>query len=194
MSRPAAYFRLVRAGWILTREGVVAAMPGDQLSGLPKLGWRIGSLLARRRSEQRQRSERLARAIERLGPSYIKLGQFLATRPDVVGRDMAADLASLQDNVDTFPRAEAVAAIEGSLGRPIADLYTSFGEPVASANRWRRRPLRRFIPPMSRMREGRRRSRSRSSGLASGDASRTTSKAISSRRICRSATSVRAAD
>ncbi|TAN00113.1 MAG: 2-polyprenylphenol 6-hydroxylase [Rhizobiaceae bacterium] len=134
MSRPAAYFRLIRAGWILTREGVVAAMPGDQLSGLPRFGWRIGSLLARRRAEERQRSERLARAIERLGPSYIKLGQFLATRPDVVGRDMAADLSSLQDNVDTFPTAEAVAAIEASLGRRISDLYADFGEPVAAAS------------------------------------------------------------
>ena len=134
MSRPAAYFRLIRAGWILTREGVVAAMPGDQLSGLPRFAWRVGSMLARRRAEERERSERLARAIEMLGPSYIKLGQFLATRPDVVGRDLAADLSSLQDSVDTFPTAEAVTAIEGSLGRPIADLYVDFGEPVAAAS------------------------------------------------------------
>ena len=70
----------------------------------------------------------------RLGPSYVKLGQFLATRPDVVGNDMALDLALLQDKMHTFPKAEAVAAIEGSLGRKIDDLYAKFGEPVAAAS------------------------------------------------------------
>ncbi|WP_292386755.1 2-polyprenylphenol 6-hydroxylase, partial [Mesorhizobium sp.] len=69
-----------------------------------------------------------------LGPSYVKLGQFLATRPDVVGNDMAVDLALLQDKMHTFPRAEAVAAIEASLGRRIEDLYATFGEPVAAAS------------------------------------------------------------
>ena len=134
MSTPAAYFRLVRAGWIMVREGVVAALPGDQLSGLPRLGWRIGTALARRRSAGRDRSERFAKAATRLGPSYVKLGQFLATRPDVVGTEVALDLANLQDRMETFPRAEAVTAIVGSLGRPLDDLYESFGEPVAAAS------------------------------------------------------------
>ena len=134
MSTPAAYFRLARAGWIMVREGVVAALPGDQLSGLPRLGWRIGTALARRRSAGRDRSERFAKAATRLGPSYVKLGQFLATRPDVVGTEIALDLANLQDRMETFPRADAVAAIVGSLGRPLDDLYESFGEPVAAAS------------------------------------------------------------
>jgi len=134
MSTPAAYFRLVRAGWIMVREGVVAALPGDQLSGLPRLGWRAGTALARRRSAGSDRSERFARAATRLGPSYVKLGQFLATRPDVVGTEVALDLANLQDRMETFPRSEAVAAIVGSLGRPLDDLYESLGEPVAAAS------------------------------------------------------------
>ncbi|TIV76250.1 MAG: 2-polyprenylphenol 6-hydroxylase, partial [Mesorhizobium sp.] len=66
--------------------------------------------------------------------SYVKLGQFLATRPDVVGNDMALDLALLQDKMHTFPKAEAVHAIEASLGRRIDDLYLGFGEPVAAAS------------------------------------------------------------
>jgi ubiquinone biosynthesis protein len=69
-----------------------------------------------------------------LGPSYVKLGQFLATRPDVVGQEMALDLASLQDRMDTFPEAQARAAIEGSLGAPVEALYANFGEPVAAAS------------------------------------------------------------
>lgn len=134
MSTVGAASRLFRAGWIMVREGVIATVPGDQLSGLPKLGWRLARLLTRRSAMRRDRAERLADAVTRLGPSYVKLGQFLATRPDVVGSEIAADLAALQDRMDTFPTAEAVAEIEGSLGRPLRDLYETFGEPVAAAS------------------------------------------------------------
>ncbi|MCX8571452.1 MULTISPECIES: 2-polyprenylphenol 6-hydroxylase [Hyphomicrobiales] len=134
MSSIGASFRLARAGWVLVREGVVAALPGDQLSGLPKFGWRVARLLTRRRARKSVRSDRLANAVARLGPSYVKLGQFLATRPDVVGDQIALDLALLQDSMATFPMAEAVEAIEGSLGRKVADLYTSIDAPVAAAS------------------------------------------------------------
>ena len=134
MTTIGAGFRLLRAGWVLVREGVVAALPGDQLPGLPKFGWRVAKLLARPRSRRSGRTERLANAVARLGPSYVKLGQFLATRPDVVGNDIAVDLAMLQDKMDTFPKEEAMALIEASLGREVRDLYAYFGEPVAAAS------------------------------------------------------------
>ena len=94
----------------------------------------MAKVLARRRSRRRGRSERLADAVARLGPSYVKLGQFLATRPDVVGNDIAVDLAMLQDKMETFPKEQAVALIESSLGRPVGELFTSLGEPVAAAS------------------------------------------------------------
>jgi ubiquinone biosynthesis protein len=134
MSSIGAGFRLVRAGWIMTREGVFAALPGDELTGAPRLAWRLATLLTRRRAKQRERPERLAEAVSRLGPSYVKLGQFLATRPDVVGDEIALDLAQLHDQMATFPTAQARAAIEGSLGRPVGELYVSFEEPVAAAS------------------------------------------------------------
>ncbi|MEQ8449473.1 MAG: 2-polyprenylphenol 6-hydroxylase [Nitratireductor sp.] len=134
MSTVGAYFRLARAGWVMVREGVFAALPGDQLVGLPKLGWRLSRMLARRRSTARDRSENLSKAAARLGPSYVKLGQFLATRPDVVGADVALDLASLQDRMETFPQDQAVATVEASLGRPVGELYATFGAPVAAAS------------------------------------------------------------
>ena len=134
MSDFGAALRLIRAGWIMTREGVVAALPGEELPGLPKFGWRVAKLFTRRRARRHGRSQRLADAVTRLGPSYVKLGQFLATRPDVVGADIASDLALLQDKMATFPQAASISAIEGSLGRPIGDLYVSFGEPVAAAS------------------------------------------------------------
>ena len=134
MSRVGAGFRLAKAGWVLVREGVIAALPGDQLSGLPKFGWRLARLFTRRSARRYRRSDRLAKAVARLGPSYVKLGQFMATRPDVVGNDIALDLAMLQDKMQTFPKPEAIAAIEASLGRPVGDLYASFGDAVAAAS------------------------------------------------------------
>ena len=134
MSSVGAFLRLVRAGWVMTREGVIGALPGDELTGLPRTGWRIARLLTRRRARGLDRSQRLSDAVARLGPSYVKLGQFLATRPDVVGNDIALDLARLQDKMPTFPREQAVAAIESSLGRPVDTLFERLGEPVAAAS------------------------------------------------------------
>ncbi|GHD16004.1 2-polyprenylphenol 6-hydroxylase [Tianweitania populi] len=133
MSTPAAYFRLARAGWILLREGVFAALPGQDLEGLPHRGWRVAQVLARRRAPD-ERAQRLIRATQLLGPSYVKLGQFLATRPDVVGSDLALDLTQLQDRMPTFPREEAALMIEGSLGRPVSDLFARLDPPVAAAS------------------------------------------------------------
>ncbi|MBN9069061.1 MAG: ubiquinone biosynthesis protein UbiB, partial [Rhizobiales bacterium] len=134
MSTLGASLRLARAGWVLARKGVLASLPGDELSGAPKAAWRVSKALAGRRAARKGRTERLADAVEKLGPSYVKLGQFLATRPDVVGKNMARDLAGLQDRMATFPRAEAVASVEASLGRPMEELFERFGEPVAAAS------------------------------------------------------------
>src|SRR3954465_11117330 len=77
---------------------------------------------------------RLSRALARLGPAYLKLGQFLATRPDVVGVIMARDLEALQDRLPPFPHAEAGGVIATALERPISQLFTSLGPPVAAAS------------------------------------------------------------
>ncbi len=134
MSALAAYFRLVRAGWILAREGVFAALPGEQLSGPANFGWRVSKIVSRRRARGEKRADRMARAVDRLGPSYVKLGQFLATRPDVVGAEVATDLAALQDRMDFFPQPIAMETIEGALGRTVRDLYARIDPPIAAAS------------------------------------------------------------
>lgn len=134
MSTPGAYVRLVRIGWVLIREGVVSALPAENLPPVARLLQKAAGLLVRRGARNEQRSDKLARAIERLGPSYVKIGQFLATRPDVVGADFAEDLAFLQDRMATFPVEEARATIEGSLGRPVDALFDTFGDPIAAAS------------------------------------------------------------
>ena len=134
MSTLGAYARIVRIGWVLVREGVVSALPSEDMPPLMKAGKSFAALFARNRAKDAKRSDRLAKAVERLGPSYVKIGQFLATRPDVVGTEFSADLALLQDRMATFPQAEAIATIEGSLGRKIDDLYSEFAGPIAAAS------------------------------------------------------------
>src|ERR1700728_698944 len=77
---------------------------------------------------------RRSTALTRLGPSYVKLGQFLAPRPDVVGAALAHDLERLQDHMPAFPQEEAEAAIATSFGRPLSSVFASFGPPVAAAS------------------------------------------------------------
>ena len=91
----------------------------------------LARLIARPREGERNR---LGVAMGRLGPSYIKLGQFLATRPDVVGAAAVRDLESLQDRVPPFPLATAIAIVEAALERPLASVFADFGEPVAAAS------------------------------------------------------------
>ncbi len=77
---------------------------------------------------------RLARALESLGPAYIKLGQVLATRSDVVGAETAKALGELQDNLPPFPTAEAKRVVEQSLDKPLDAVFASFSEPIAAAS------------------------------------------------------------
>ncbi|WP_163500183.1 AarF/UbiB family protein, partial [Escherichia coli] len=77
---------------------------------------------------------RLSKALTRLGPSYVKFGQFLATRPDIVGMAAALDLEKLQDRVPAFPQGQAIRVVETAFGKPLRDLFASFSEPVAAAS------------------------------------------------------------
>ena len=74
------------------------------------------------------------RALNALGPAYIKFGQMLSTRPDVVGDDFANQLRVLQDKLPPFSMAEAKAEILRELGQPVETLFSSFSEPVAAAS------------------------------------------------------------
>ncbi len=67
---------------------------------------------------------RLAQALEHLGPAYIKLGQMLANRPDIVGSDVAAALQHLQDRLPPFSDAAARIEIANAFGRPTTALFT----------------------------------------------------------------------
>ncbi|MAU98072.1 MAG: 2-polyprenylphenol 6-hydroxylase [Fulvimarina sp.] len=127
-------FALLRACFVLAREGVVGAFPSEGLPPVPALLHRAARLLERRSAKNQARSDRLSRALHRLGPSYVKLGQFLATRPDIVGADIAGELGALQDKVPPFDHRLAVAEIETTLGRSIDELFIDLGEVVGAAS------------------------------------------------------------
>jgi len=79
--------------------------------------------------------QRLALALAELGPAFIKLGQALSTRADLLSEQVAADLSELQDRLPPFPVAQARAAIEGDFGVPVSTLFSSFDDkPVAAAS------------------------------------------------------------
>jgi ubiquinone biosynthesis protein len=81
------------------------------------------------------RGVRLRRGLERLGPIFVKFGQVLSTRRDLLPLDIADELAKLQDRVPPFPAAEARKLVEKAYGRPITDVFATFeAEPVASAS------------------------------------------------------------
>ena len=123
---------LARVGYVLTREGVVALVPPERVPALARPGLWVARLLARRAAAGR--AERIMAALTRLGPSYVKLGQFLATRPDIVGVSLARDLEGLQDRMPAFPQAISEAEIEAALGKPVSQLFTRLGPPVAAAS------------------------------------------------------------
>ncbi|WP_408592892.1 2-polyprenylphenol 6-hydroxylase [Paracoccus marcusii] len=76
----------------------------------------------------------ITRAITALGPAYIKFGQILSTRADVVGPEMAGQLRMLQDRLPPFPTDMAKKAIEAELRAPVDQLFSEFSEPVAAAS------------------------------------------------------------
>lgn len=76
----------------------------------------------------------VARAINALGPAYIKFGQILSTRPDVIGPDLAKDMRTLQDKLPPFPMDEARRAVRQALGHEVEELFTDFEPPVAAAS------------------------------------------------------------
>ena len=87
------------------------------------------------RSQGRNRAEKLRLALEELGPIFIKFGQALSTRRDLLPTDIADELAKLQDRVPPFDGAVARAQVEASLGKPVGELFGSFDEqPLAAAS------------------------------------------------------------
>ncbi|AHA28369.1 2-polyprenylphenol 6-hydroxylase [Candidatus Liberibacter americanus] len=128
------YYNLFRIVWVLVREGVISSLSFDQLPYKLVFFQKISSFFARGKSRNYRHSHRLARAMERLGPSYVKMGQFLATRPDIIGAKLSEDLSLLQDRMGFFSTDIAKLLVSSSLNRQIEELYYDFSDPIAAAS------------------------------------------------------------
>ncbi|MBX3551961.1 MAG: 2-polyprenylphenol 6-hydroxylase [Pseudolabrys sp.] len=124
--------RLGRAGFVFAREGVLSLVDPRPLPVPARTALALARLIERRGVSDG--SSRLANALTRLGPTYVKLGQFLATRQDVVGAAIARDLERLQDKMPPFPQAEAERIVETALEGPLSAHFVSFSPPVAAAS------------------------------------------------------------
>lgn len=129
-----AYLRLVKAGFVLAREGIFSIAPREDVPPPAQAALWVADFIARKGVDDVGKGERLTKALNRLGPSYIKLGQFLATRPDIVGLDIAQGLGNLRDKVPPFDDAIARQLIRENLNRDVDTLYKNFGEAVAAAS------------------------------------------------------------
>ena len=123
--------RLLRVARILARHDALFLL--DQLDIAP-IARRLARLVSRRNAKGRP-GERLARALQAAGPSFIKLGQALSTRSDLLGEELCEDLSSLQDALPPFSGAEARRAIEEEFERTVDELFEAFDDvPVAAAS------------------------------------------------------------
>jgi len=122
----ASIFRLIRILLVGLRFGLYEFVPalGRRRVVRMLLPWNPGT-----------RARRLRRALETLGPIFVKFGQMLSTRRDLLPTDVADELAKLQDQVPPFASEDAIAEIERSLERPLDEVFTSFEHSaVASAS------------------------------------------------------------
>ncbi len=125
--------QLARAGRVIARnDGFLTPQQLAEIPAPARLARKLGKIGSRPASTSGRTP--LATAMTELGPSYIKLGQFLATRADLVGAKNAADLSTLQDRMPPFALAEAKAEIAAQLGAPVETLYEDFGPPIAAAS------------------------------------------------------------
>jgi len=130
----ASLARLSRAIFTLARHDAILPAEYQPLYPAPiRLFGRAMRVFARKDNAENP-GERLARALERLGPSYVKFGQVLATRGDVIGERFARGLSRLQDRMPAFDDREARIVVEKELGSTIDDLFVEFGPSIAAAS------------------------------------------------------------
>ena len=128
------FLRLVFIGLTVLRFGLDEVALSRFRQGWVRALVRVATIGRRDRLDE-PRGARLRMALEKLGPIFVKFGQVLSTRRDLLPLDVADELARLQDRVPPFPGAQAVALIEKAYGKPIGQVFAHFDPvPVASAS------------------------------------------------------------
>ncbi|NCF09685.1 MAG: ubiquinone biosynthesis regulatory protein kinase UbiB [Gammaproteobacteria bacterium] len=134
MLRPSEAWRLAHISWVLLRFGLDDLVLATHLLR-PLRFVRFAMPWTWVRGDLGPRAVRLRLSLEALGPIFVKFGQLLSTRRDLLPDDIANELAKLQDRVPPFPGAVARTTVETSFGKPVAELFRSFDEnALASAS------------------------------------------------------------
>ena len=130
----ATFFRMLRTGWVLVRHD--ALVPKEYADGVPWFVRLFGSLsrILAIRGRAQNPGERFANALEKLGPAYIKFGQILSTRGDMLDPVFIKGLSRLKDQVPAFPMAKAETMLAAEWGAPWQDKLETLSEPVAAAS------------------------------------------------------------
>ena len=92
------------------------------------------SFTPKKRDSNKSEGERLSDSLESMGTTFIKLGQFLATRPDIIGENLSRQLENLQDKLPPFPLVQAKEIIKNDLGEDTYNSIVKLSEPVAAAS------------------------------------------------------------
>ncbi len=117
------FFQIIKVGYLFTRcELPDNFLPKDSKSLLGKV------------LNFRKKKQTFGSTLESLGPSYIKLGQFLATRPDIIGSKFAKELANLQDDLPKFEKKISEEIVEAEFNTKIQDVFSEFNESIAAAS------------------------------------------------------------
>lgn len=134
MIRPAEVLRLLQINRVLVRHGLDEIILATYLFRPVRFVYYLNPWNWFRR-HQLPRGVRIRLALQDLGPIYVKLGQLISTRRDLIPTDIADELALLQDKVAPFPNEQALLIIEKNLGRPLKEIFAAFDEvPLASAS------------------------------------------------------------
>jgi len=130
-------FLLLTIGRKLARSGVITSI--DAIYDPPKIikifFFILGISIKKRTQNKNETPEqKLCSSLQEMGTTFIKLGQFLATRPDIIGEKLAKDLEKLQDKLPPFSKYEATAILKKEFGEKVFNNIHEFSEPIAAAS------------------------------------------------------------
>lgn len=133
MMRLSVLFRMAHISWVLVRNGLDEVILATHLFRPVRFLRYLAPW--HRFTSDAPRAVRLRKALEELGPIFVKFGQILSTRQDLLPDDIAKELAKLQDRVPPFPSDQSLAIIEKAFGQPVFEIFNDFDEtPLASAS------------------------------------------------------------
>lgn len=120
---------------VITKYGFIDVVSALNIEQYLEIGLRIVTLKRHEKLDRLPRAVRVRKMLEELGPTFMKMGQILSTRPDLLPAEFIAELSELQDSVQPFSYDRAAAIVAEEFGKPVSEIFSSFDEePLAAAS------------------------------------------------------------